>query len=103
MKLSSAIPLLLSIVTPTVTHAFAPQPQSSSIHTAFTSSAQSSVHGPSSVMPLNMVASQEVEVINRRKKTKEVRRLQSLTMIHYYYCDYHYHYHDHSLPRNRNV
>jgi glutamyl-tRNA reductase len=68
MKFTSTIPLLLTIATTSV-NAFAPL-QSTVVQTT---TSTTSINGRSkNVMPLNMVASQEVEV-NKRKKTREER------------------------------
>ena len=79
MKFISSAPLLLSLLVPTSTNAFAP------IHTTTTTTTTNSAVVKSNsnvnVMPLQMVASQEVEV-NKRKKTKEVCSFYTMYMLH---------------------
>lgn len=71
MKFTSTLPLLLSIVASV--HAFAPHSSViSTTRTASVTSTNSNTNNDSKLMPLQMVASQEVEV-NKRKKTKEER------------------------------
>ena len=77
MKFISTAPLLLSLLAPTSTNAFAP------IHTTTaTNGAVVKSNSNVNVMPLQMVASQEVEV-NKRKKTKEVCSFYTMYMSRY--------------------
>ena len=69
MKFSISIPILFAAIATSSVNAFAPLSTSSKINTAATGGAEV---GARVMLPLNMVASQEVEV-NKRKKTKEVR------------------------------
>ena len=77
MKFSTTIPILLATIATSSVNAFTPNFNGNivNIHVSNTVSSvakAAAVNGKRSLMPLNMVASQEVEV-NKRKKTKEVR------------------------------
>lgn len=74
MKFSTTIPTLLATIATTSVNAFTPNSIGNIVNTPVANNVPSVAvaDGKRSLMPLNMVASQEVEV-NKRKKTKEVR------------------------------